>query len=360
MKVYYLSLDQLLPGMIVVEDIMLPGGTVIVEKQAFLTTKSITKLKLYSFDKIPVVIPTAVSECIDKASVSHYNKIRSTQEFKKFQHNYKELTDFIYYEFQKLSDPETRQYDMDVLVDAVYHLTANSYSATHIFDLLHCMRDYDDSTYVHSVNVSMICHAIGIWLNFDEDDLRLLTLAGLIHDIGKMLVPYELINKPTKLTPEEFETIKRHPAFGISIMEPYPLDPRVRDAIQMHHERLDGSGYPYGIKGNAITSFAKIVAIADVYDAMTALRTYRDSISPFDVVAALEKDGYTKYDPSYLLPFLTRIVQAYIGVPVLLTNSLVGEVVMINQQRLSRPIVKVGTEFLDLSKEPEISIRALC
>ncbi len=360
MKVYYLSLDQLLPGMILADTIYLPDGTALLEKQAMISAKNITKMKLFRINKVPVFIPDSVSECIDKASVSHWNKVRSTPEFKKFQKNYQATSNFVRDEFQKLTDSDTREYDPNVLTEAAYSLTEESYSPTQVFDLLHCMRDYDDSTYMHCLNVSLICNSIGIWLDFNEEDLRQLTFAGMIHDVGKLLIPYELINKPTRLTDEEFEIIKQHPSYGASIMAPYDLDSRVRDAILMHHERMDGSGYPNHLVGNEITSFAKIVAIADVYDAMTALRTYRESISPFDVVAEFERNGYAKFETSYLLPFLTRIVQAYIGVPVLLSNSLVGEVVMINPQQLSRPIIKIGSDFIDLAKEKDIFIRALC
>ncbi len=93
---------------------------------------------------------------------------------------------------------------------------------------------------------------------------------------------------------------------------------------------------------------------------MSALRTYRDSLSPFEVVENFENDGYAKFESAYLLPFLEHIVNSYINVPVLLSNSLVGEVVMINRQKLSKPMVKVGTEFLDLTKWSSLKIKALC
>jgi len=360
MDIFYLKTEQLLPGMIVVDDIMLPDKTELMPKQTILSMKYITKLKMHNIEKVPVLIPENVAKTVSKTSVSHWNTVRSTPDFMDFERNYRSAAAMLRLEFQILSDPATTHYDMYKLTDMVYSLVRSSYSATHIFDLLHCMRDYDDSIYVHCLNVALVAHVIGIWLNLDDTTLRLLTLAGVVHDIGKINIPISILNKPGKLTDEEYEIIKRHPDFGVQIMSKFNLDPRVIDGIGLHHERNDGSGYPNRLTSNSIPEFAKILAIADVYDAMTALRTYRESISPFDVVENFEKDGYTKFETAYLLPFLEHIVNSYINVPVLLSNSLVGEVVMINRQKLSRPMVQVGTEFLDLTKWPTLRIKALC
>lgn len=360
MKIFYLSVEQLLPGMIVVDDIILPDKTVIMPKQTVLSVRLITRLKLYTIGQVPVMIPEKVSESVDKTSVSHWNTVRSSLEFKKFEKNYRSVTAMLRLEFQTLTDPATKKYDFEKLINLVYELADSSYSATHIFDLLHCMRDYDDSIYVHCLNVALIAHTLGIWLNFDDTTLRQLTLAGIVHDIGKINIPNEILTKPGKLTDEEFEEIKRHPSYGVDILRPFISDFRILDGVALHHERNDGSGYPNHLTSTAIPQFAKVLAIADVYDAMTALRSYRASISPFDVVANFEKEGYAKYDSEYLLPFLEHIANAYIGVPVLLSNGLVGEVVMINRMKLSKPMVLVGTEFLDLDKWPDITIKALC
>lgn len=360
MKIFYLSVDQLLPGMIVIDDIRLSDQTVIIPKQTVLSIKLITRLKLYTIGTVPVMIPEKVSESVDKNSVSHWNTIRNSLEFKKFEKEYRSVTAMLRLEFQTLLDPATKKYDPQNLVNMVYGLAETSYSATHIFDLLHCMRDYDDSIYVHCLNVALIVRTLGIWLGLDEVTLNQLTLSGIIHDIGKVNIPVEILNKPGKLTDEEFAEIKRHPNYGVEILRPFITDPRVLDGVALHHERNDGSGYPNKLTAGAIPQFAKLLAIADVYDAMTALRSYRESISPFDVVANFEKDGYTKFETSYLLPFLEHIANAYIGAPVLLSNGLVGEVVMINRMKLSKPMVLVGTEFLDLDKWSEITIKALC
>jgi HD-GYP domain-containing protein (c-di-GMP phosphodiesterase class II) len=192
-----------------------------------------------------------------------------------------------------------------------------------------------------------------------KEETRILTQAGLLHDIGKLLIPKHIISKPSKLTEDEFEEIKMHSIKGYQALKDLNLDVRVKYVALMHHEKCDGSGYPNGFKANQIEGFSKIVAIADVYDAMTSNRTYRQAICPFDVVENFERDGFLKYDPGYLMIFLERIVQSYLHNVVRLSDGREGEVVMINKLSLSRPVVRCGNTFIDLSKEPKLSIESV-
>lgn len=202
---------------------------------------------------------------------------------------------------------------------------------------------------------------MGEWLNITGEDLEDLTLAGLLHDIGKCLVDPELLNKPS-LTDEEFRYVKEHPNLGLKILTDSnsQIDKRIRSAVLMHHERCDGSGYPSGRKGDTITDFAKIVAIADVYDAMTSKRCYRKGICPFEVIATFERKGFERYETKYLLPFLHHIIDTYIGNSVLLNDGSTGKIIMINRQFLSRPVVSTAAvTYLDLSKHFELYIQAI-
>lgn len=143
-----------------------------------------------------------------------------------------------------------------------------------IFDNLHNMRQIDDSTYAHCLNVSIISRMFGMWLKYSDEDLDVLTLAGLLHDIGKCKIPNAIISKKGKLTDAEYEVIKAHAQLGYDILKDQPLDERIKNAALMHHERYDGTGYPNHLVGKEIDDMAAIVAIADVYDAMTSDRCY--------------------------------------------------------------------------------------
>ena len=226
----------------------------------------------------------------------------------------------------------------------------------HVFDILHNMRDYDDSTFNHSMNVALICNVFADWMHMSAMEKEIATVCGLLHDIGKLRIPEQIVKKASRLTDEEYDLIKTHPMEGYNILFESRFISSVQNAALMHHERSDGSGYPLGLKGNQIDKFAKMVAIADVYDAMTAARVYRGALCPFKVIEMFEKEGLSMFDPEYILVFMENIVQTYIKNWVRLSNGKEGEIVMLNKQKLSRPVVLCGTEFINLADHPEISI----
>lgn len=361
MNVINIPPNQLKAGMIIADDIYSSTREKIAAKNTIVNPKIISKLKLFTNRTIPVLIPQALSDrmAVENPDAAHANKTKESLEFKKFKKHFSSTIDTVKDGLDTILQTPQGKFEQTQLLGYVDSLLEECGNSMHTFDMLHCMRDSDDLTYVHSVNVALICYSIASWLNYSPEEARLLMLAGLLHDIGKTQIPSAILNKRGKLTEAEFATMKKHPVYGYQLVVDSPLDNRIKDAVLSHHERYDGHGYPRGLTGDQISDFAKIVAIADVYDAMTSKRAYRDNVCPFDVVAELESEGYSKYDPAFLLPFLKHIVQSYINAPVLLSNSLVGTVVMINQDHLSKPIVKVNDTFFDLSKEKDLTIRSL-
>ena len=217
--------------------------------------------------------------------------------------------------------------------------------------MIHTMRSVEDSTYAHCLNVALISRAIGKWLHLSKADLDTLTMAGLLHDIGKAKIPEEILNKQGKLTDQEFDLIRSHAKVGHKILSQTNLDSRIKLAALQHHERFDGSGYPRGLESDEIDFFASILAIADVYDAMTAARAYRAPKCAFQVIAAFEQDGFQKYNPNVIFTFLERVAGCYNNSRVLLSDGSAGRVVFLNKHKLSRPIIETDKgSLLDLSK----------
>ena len=229
-----------------------------------------------------------------------------------------------------------------------------------VFDMLHNMRDFDDLTYAHSMNVAMICNVFARWLHFTEDDVKTITACGMLHDIGKLKIDDAIIKKPGKLSDAEYRAIKSHPAEGYRILQPQNIDMHIKLSALEHHEKCDGTGYPMGLTGNRIDPFAKIVAIADVYDAMTANRVYREGMCPFRVIEIFEEEGFHKYEVSYIIKFLENVVNTYIDNRVMLNDGRVGTVRWINKQRLSKPMLEMtdGT-FLELEKQRGLRIEKI-
>ena len=286
-----------------------------------------------------------------------YIRTQDTEEFKVFNKVYLDSIDSLKNTFNNVV-MKNEQIDKDAILEDVQNVVSKSRNSIHIIDMLQCMRGYNDVTYVHSMNVALLSNMIGriIYPDIKDEELDVLTLAGLLHDIGKMMIPDEIINKKGRLTESEYNIVKTHVLHGNNILKNLNLDPRIAEVAMRHHERCDGSGYPGGYRREQTEPFARIVAIADTYDAMTSDRVYRPAICPFDVIHMFEREGIIKYDTEYLLPFLEKAVQAYINADVKLTTDEIGRVIMINQNRFSRPVVKVGNEFYDLAEKENAGI----
>ena len=284
---------------------------------------------------------------------NYLRQIKESKEFEEFHSAFIDSVDNLKSLFNKVV-MHNEEIDSKAILEDVENVVDKGRNGIHILDMLQCMRGYDDVTYVHSVNVAMLSNMIGrtVYPDISKEELDILTLSGLLHDIGKMMVPDNIIQKNGRLTLPEYNVVKTHVLFGNNILKGLKnLDPRVAEVAMRHHERCDGTGYPGGYRREQIETFERIVAIADTYDAMTSDRVYRAALCPFDVIHMFEREGIVKFDVEFLLPFLEKAVQAYLNTEVKLSTNEVGKVIMINHNEYSKPVVQVGNEFYDLSKE---------
>ena len=180
----------------------------------------------------------------------------------------------------------------------------------------------------------------GISLRMSERQLHDLGMAGLLHDIGKMTIPVSILNKPGKLTDEEYEIMKSHPINAAELLKNYVSNDIVR-AIEGHHEKLDGSGYPYGRKGDNIHYYSKILAICDVYDALTSDRPYRKAAFPNEVIEYIMGCGDTHFDHEILSHFIKIIVAYPVGTFVKLSDDMLAVVVKNYPENIMRPVIRI-------------------
>lgn len=411
-----LSPRELKPGIVVLEPVKTPSGQVLAPAGAELTRQIINKMKLYNVEyavvdaeddlvkkameaasasvvkpeaptapipvpvqvvPIPVAPMTMVQAPVAQAPVepvveapvveeiktrieeskTHIQKVAESSEFKDFQMDYLKAIQKLNEVFTGVASGRGYSINEKELVDSVTPLFISRNTITELFDMLHQMHSLDDSIYAHCINVALISRMIGRWLHFEQHDLDILTCCGLLHDIGKISIPEEVLNKPGKLTDEEFALIKSHPKTGYEMLRNQDIDTRIKQAALMHHERYDGTGYPNALSNEFLADYAMIVAIADVYDAMTAARSYRVPLCPFQVIEKFEQEGFQKYHTKYIYVFLHHIASTYQNNRVMLNDARGCKIVMLNQNTLSKPIVQFddGT-CIDLSTQKDLYI----
>ncbi|MGC8778543.1 MAG: HD-GYP domain-containing protein [Candidatus Caldatribacteriaceae bacterium] len=222
------------------------------------------------------------------------------------------------------------------------------------------LKKHDDFTFTHSLNVSILATFIGKFLGLGEEEIRILGLGALLHDLGKLNVPSEILNKPQPLTQEEYAIIQQHPVIARKILdEQTRLAGNTKSVALEHHEKLDGSGYPRRLWGNDISFLAQITAVADIYEALTSDRPYRKALPVFEVVEYLMGNAGYKLNDRVIGIFVNHISPYQVGDVVRLSNGEEAVVTRLNPIFPFRPFVRIRKPAPDgtvvLSEEIDLS-----
>lgn len=339
----------LTPGMILAEDVFSNSGELIIGKGVKITQLQIEKLETFDIvsvkvlthktenrpDTVPIVAQKSDMQKVHEQTVMHFKEVFTSFKFGR-QVGIEEISEIV-----------------NPVVDQVMN---NSAIVRQLWQLEAC----DAYTFDHSVAVSLTSALLGRWLNCDVNTIKTIAVAGLMHDIGKVNIPDEILNKPGPLTDEEMKVMKTHATLGyVLLMNQKNVSVDVLQSVLQHHERYDGNGYPNRLKGEGISAMARIVAVADVFSAMTTRRVYREASNPFEVARHMHEESYGYLDPRITQIFLSRISNYYVGNVVRLSDGRVGEVVMIHRAIPHRPLVRTEDTFIDLSKDKNIEITEL-
>ena len=331
-------------GDILAEDVYNDWGMVLVAKNTVMN--SYIKEKLLQMN-IPNVWLYNTKEQLD----NYYREIS----YQKVKRTYKETVITVKQFISNLSSGQPVEYKTIKELSQV--IFDQAIETNYIISCLKEIKGVDEYSYTHCVNVAFYSMLIANWLGLPGDRTREVIQAGLLHDIGKAKIPYEILNKNGKLTDQEFEHMKMHSTYGYDMLRDIPdIDQRIKNAVLMHHERFDGSGYPGRLKGDSIELYARIIAVADVYDAMTQNRVYKQKVSPFESFRMFLTIGISSFDITVLSAFTKNLSAFYVGTKVLLNTGATGEIVYVPPQDIVCPIVNVGTSYLDLSKEKELKV----
>ncbi len=369
-----IPIAELIPGMVTAEDILTYDSRIIVPKGVVLTENIISRLEGYSIYYVhihenlveelnqPMICPPPANfdDAAEGSSKSNKERIKNSHQFALFQqafnrcaeHYQGSLTNALY---------RNETFPANELIKETLQILHPVNGDISVFDMLLNMHNIDDSVYMHCIDVALISNVLSRWLHFSEADQKMATACGLFHDIGKFMLPSGVLRKPGKLTSEEFEIVKTHTIEGFHLLNKYRNIPEpVKNTAIMHHEKCDGSGYPYGLKGDDIDKFSKIVTIADIFDAMTSERVYRAAMCPFSVIKYFEDDGIHKYEMKYIMTFLENVANSYLNHTVTLSNGMEGNVIFINHDNFSRPVIRTpDNEIINLQEQYYNSIMQL-
>jgi putative nucleotidyltransferase with HDIG domain len=207
---------------------------------------------------------------------------------------------------------------------------------------LYDIQTFDNYTYLHSIDTGIMAIFLGLAMNLKESELKKLTIGAILHDIGKIKIDNDIITKPDKLTEIEFREIMQHPSYGREILEKnFSMPLEVLNAVEQHHERADGYGYPYGLTNNQISKFAKIICVCDVYDAVSNDRTYRAKFNPVDAYELILAGSGSSFDEEVVKYFKETFSVFPLGVCLKLSNGVEGYVIRQNKNFPDRPVLRV-------------------
>lgn len=340
-----ISVSTIEVGMVLAEDIYSKDGVIYLNAGAILKARHVSLLQNL---KVEFIYIEAAEDHQIIEHAPNRARLNYSKEFKQTLGAFKEIYTNVTLGKQVII--KEVEESLEPLVDGI--LNNN--------DILGSLRNIevmDDYTFRHSINVSLIASMLGKWLGYEHHHLKKLSIAGLLHDLGKSKIPIAILNKPAALSAEEFQVMKQHAYYSYDILKNNAaFDSDMLLPILQHHERVDGSGYPMGVKGDKIHPFAKIIAIADVFDAMTSDRCYRKKASAFDVSDELIRMSSSHLDIEFVTVFVKNISRFFVGNQVMLNSGDQGRVVMINPYHVTRPLVKTAHDFVDLSKDYDLRI----
>ncbi|SDE50655.1 HD-GYP domain-containing protein [Sporomusa acidovorans] len=352
MKKTILDLSKLVPGMILAETVLSARKQVILEKDTELTSHLINLLRKWKITSVCVLAshttrPPSYHDVMFPSLVSGYSN--------KLEDKYHKISITAGSIFEYMRDQE--QLPFDTLRQLAFHDLYNFIDDNTTLTFLYQAKPPLEYTYLHAVDVGIITGLIARWCGFKEKTVQSLILAGLMHDIGKSQIPRSILDKPGQPTVEEKAILKLHPIYGYYMVKSLNHIPSaIQYAILQHHERENGSGYPGGLPSHKIHPFAKIIAIADTYDAMTSNRVYRHSITPFAALEIMANEIFIHFDRDYCKLFIRNAISALTGSTVLLSDETQAEVLHFGSFMSIKPAVRrLDGTLLDLNNS-DISI----
>lgn len=325
-----ISIENLTQEMILDQDVYLKNGNLLVSTGTQLTKVLI--LKLLEFGIKQVQIKDVHPENTDYRDFE-----------KKYEESVNKIKDnFKIARYEKTVNISEFENIIDGLLD-------KAKSGRGVLSYMKLIEQKDEYTLQHSINVSIAAMLMGKWLKYGEQDIRTLGTAAILHDIGKLFIPDSILNKSSKLNDTEFKVMKNHSMLGYKLLKDSNVkNDAILTSVLTHHERFNGTGYPFRLSGYKINEFARIIAICDVYDAVTSNRVYKNKENPLEGLRIIFEDSYNGLDPYLCKLFLDNVIVAYCGSSAVLNDGSVGKIIKITPEHPTKPWIAVDGDLCDL------------
>ena len=367
MKKYRLA--ELKPGMVVSKDVLSESGRLLVSPGTVLDEYLIRRLFTLDIDRVEIVEMEEtdyVSAAFEGSEpdmaqmnqlFAHTDLVQTTDQ-QAFSAEYLGLLKRLK---SCLADIRLKnELDLKEIMRLTQDVFVLSGRGPELLNHLHLTPRLDDYLIYHSVDVALLSGFIATALgHLTLEQEREVVLAGLLHDIGKISIPIKILNKQGRLTDEEYQLVRSHPTWGYKFLKNLSgLSPGVLYGVLEHHERMDGSGYPLHAVGKKIHVFAKIIGLADAYSAMTSIKTYGETHSPFVAADMLKKDMYAGlFDTGICSPFFSHLYDSLIGSWALLSDGRKVQVVFYNEVAKNKFLLKTEAgEVVNLDASPHLKI----
>ncbi|WP_223703030.1 HD-GYP domain-containing protein [Sutcliffiella deserti] len=330
-------------GKILIDDIYSVIGNLLLRKGTILTKKHIESLQNHEY----YFEPSSLIEQPNHLSKDYFQHVKGIyqESVSAFQTIFEKL------ETQKMPPLEELHQMLTPLVDKLVDDPV-------FIRYIEQVKSYDNYTYSHSLNVGIYSSLIGKILGLEREKIKLLGQMGLFHDVGKLLIDKNILQKPGRLTESEWNEIQKHTTFGYELLRRNKeIDPHILQGALLHHERLDGSGYPTRLKHEKIPYFVQILSVADMYDALSSERSYRPKQNLFVTTKILVQEAsFNRLNPAIVYPFINYILSNHIRDEVVLNNGKNAEIIFIHADEPHLPIIKIDDHFIDLRKHKDIEI----
>ncbi len=344
-----IRLNRLKSGMIIKDNIYSKTGTFLIGSGTVVTQEIIELLTKHFIDFVNVEYSVA------EESNQEVSKITPEQE-KAFKEGFQIAEETVSRNLKEIASND-KDVDVNELLDSLNEVVTKADTTVNLCVLLSKMKENATGLYNHSVNVALWGQILAGWMGYSDEMIDRVAIAGILHDIGILkFAQNELKGFSFHKELDGQGPFTKHTMYGYELVKNKDLDQSIKQAVLTHHEHADGTGFPLSVNNKSINPIARVIAIADVYDTMLMKEIGFRKLSPFEVLIQLSETQSKNFDPVTLLTFTSRLAQTFIQCKVRLNNGQEGRIILFNKYNILRPLVQIGTGFVDLALRNDLHI----